>query len=130
MPSSDESKNELQKFYDNEELVAKVARASQAREQLKRPDGWQNIDDESQVRSVLRKLRDNEALSDNLRSTQERCNELLEEARSERRRRKKLEAALHQILQWDCLNPPRADLLADLPWLRNLIEKTLKDDSE
>jgi len=128
MPSNDE---QLEKFLTEQEQLASIQRAlndSRAREKQSRPDGWQNVDDESQVRAVLRRLRDNEALNDNLRSTQERCNELLEEARSERRRRKKLEAALHQILQWDCLNPPRADLLADLPWLRNLIEKTLKDD--
>ncbi len=97
-------------------------------ERLVRPDGWVNADDEAQVRNVLRALSERQTLLDNLTSTQERCNTLIEETRKERRRRKKLEATLHQILQWDCLNPPRPDLLADLPWLRKLIERALKED--
>jgi len=36
-----------------------------------------------------------------------------------------LRAALATIGEWDCLNPPRADLLADLPWLRQVVDEAL-----
>jgi hypothetical protein len=36
-----------------------------------------------------------------------------------------LEAALETIRAWDFLNPPRADLLADLPWLRRVVDGAL-----
>jgi len=36
-----------------------------------------------------------------------------------------LEEALRRIQQWDCLNPPRADLLSDLPWLRGVVDAAL-----
>lgn len=119
MPTSDES-----------DLQRAMSAASVLKEDLakKRPDGWENLDDENQVRAVLRKLKAYETLSDNLTSTQERCNTLIEEARSERRRRKKLEAALHQILQWDCLNPEPSDICSNFPWLKKLVENALKND--
>lgn len=34
-------------------------------------------------------------------------------------------AALRTIRQWDCLNPPRPDLLGDLPWLRQVVDGAL-----
>lgn len=34
-----------------------------------------------------------------------------------------LEGILETISQWDCPNPPRADLLGDLPWLRRLVDE-------
>lgn len=37
--------------------------------------------------------------------------------------------ALRAIRSWDCLNPPRADLLADLPWLRRLVDSALAGSS-
>lgn len=36
-----------------------------------------------------------------------------------------MRTALLQIQQWDCLNPPRAELLADLPWLRRTVDQAL-----
>jgi hypothetical protein len=33
--------------------------------------------------------------------------------------------ALAKIGEWDCLNPPRADLLSDLPWLRATVDAAL-----
>lgn len=39
--------------------------------------------------------------------------------------RDRLRAALGRIQKWDCLNPPRADLLGDLPWLRRLVDEAL-----
>ncbi len=36
-----------------------------------------------------------------------------------------MQSALVKIQQWDCLNPPRADLLSDLPWLRKLVDDAL-----
>jgi len=59
-----------------------------------RPDGWSNLDDEGQVRMLLRRLRDYDAMSDNLKATQERCGELLEDSRQKGRRIKALEAEL------------------------------------
>lgn len=41
------------------------------------------------------------------------------------RERDALKAALIKIQQWDCLNPPRSELLADLPWLKRLVDETL-----
>ncbi len=38
-----------------------------------------------------------------------------------------LQEALERIRSWDCLNPPRPDLLADLPWLRRLVDAALAD---
>ena len=37
----------------------------------------------------------------------------------------RLRAALERIQKWDCLNPPRADLLGDLPWLRKLVDEAI-----
>lgn len=37
----------------------------------------------------------------------------------------RLRAALTHIQRWDCLNPPRGDLLADLPWLARLVDAAL-----
>lgn len=37
----------------------------------------------------------------------------------------RLKAALRKIQQWDCLNPPRPELLADLPWLKRLVDEAL-----
>jgi hypothetical protein len=37
--------------------------------------------------------------------------------------------ALRTIQQWDCLNPPRSDLLSDLPWLRNIVDAAISGDS-
>ncbi len=36
-----------------------------------------------------------------------------------------LRVALTTIQAWDCLNPPRGDLLADLPWLRRVVDAAL-----
>src|SRR5260221_7110983 len=33
--------------------------------------------------------------------------------------------ALKMIAEWDCLNPPRPDLLSDLPWLKRLVDRAL-----
>jgi hypothetical protein len=38
-------------------------------------------------------------------------------------------SALLQIKQWDCLNPPRPDLLSDLPWLKKLVDDALSGPS-
>jgi hypothetical protein len=38
---------------------------------------------------------------------------------------RKLETALRTIQQWDCLNPPRPELLADLPWLKRVVDEAL-----
>ena len=38
------------------------------------------------------------------------------------RRIRELEDVLRHIQQWDCLNQPRTDLLADLSWLRKLVD--------
>jgi uncharacterized membrane protein len=46
------------------------------------------------LRSVLRQLQEVQALRDNLRATQARCGELLEETRAQRRRIKELEDEL------------------------------------
>lgn len=37
--------------------------------------------------------------------------------------------ALQQISRWDCLNPPRPELLADLPWLKKLVDEALSGPS-
>lgn len=62
-----------------------------------RPDGWCNLDDEGQVRAVLRRLRDYDAMSDNLKATQERCNELLEDSRQKGRRISILETEIEVL---------------------------------
>lgn len=36
-----------------------------------------------------------------------------------------LRAAVKTIGEWDCLNPPRGDLLSDLPWLRQVVDSAL-----
>lgn len=36
--------------------------------------------------------------------------------------------ALVKISEWDCLNPPQADLLGDLPWLRSVVDNALAPD--
>lgn len=59
-----------------------------------RPDGWSNLDDEGQLRLLLRRLRDYDAMADNLKATQERCGELLEDSRQKGRRIKALEAEI------------------------------------
>lgn len=44
---------------------------------------------------------------------------------------KELRQALETISQWDVLNPPRKDLLSDLTWLKQLVDKALgKNDTE
>lgn len=40
----------------------------------------------------------------------------------------RLREGLRRIRGWDCLNPPRADLLADLPWLAREIDVLLAED--
>ena len=37
----------------------------------------------------------------------------------------RLRAALRQIQEWDCLNPPDPKLCADHPWLRRLVDDAL-----
>lgn len=37
--------------------------------------------------------------------------------------------ALRQISKWDCLNPPRPELLSDLPWLKKLVDDALAGPS-
>lgn len=41
----------------------------------------------------------------------------------------RLRGILQTIQGWDCLNPPRADLLGDLPWLRKLVDEGLSPNS-
>ena len=72
--------------------------------------------DEDELRMLLN---ERDSLRRNLTQTQERCSQLLNEQRS-------LRAALKRIQAWDCLNPPRIDLCADLPWLRCLVDEALK----
>ncbi len=33
---------------------------------------------------------------------------------------------LERIRAWDCLNPPRSELCADHPWLRELVDRSLE----
>lgn len=40
-----------------------------------------------------------------------------------------LRNGLQRISEWDCLNPPRQDLLGDLPWLRRLVDELLQTPS-
>lgn len=68
--------------------------AALSEKQEERPDGWCNLDDEGQIRMLLRRLRDYDAMADNLKATQERCGELLEDSRQKGRRIKALEAEL------------------------------------
>lgn len=42
---------------------------------------------------------------------------------------KRYRTALQVISQWDVLNPPRPDLLADLPWLKKLVDDALAGPS-
>jgi hypothetical protein len=44
---------------------------------------------------------------------------------SQARRIADLEGAFKTIRAWDCLNPPRPDLLGDLPWLRSVVDAAL-----
>lgn len=53
----------------------------------------------------------------------QRANRELTRLREENGR---LREALERILGWDCLNPPRRELLEDLPWLRRLVETALR----
>jgi len=46
-------------------------------------------------------------------------------AEQARREADQLRAALRTIQEWDCLNPPQADLCADLPWLKQLVDAAL-----
>jgi hypothetical protein len=39
-------------------------------------------------------------------------------------------AVLKTIQGWDCLNPPQADLCADLPWLRRLVDAALDPETK
>lgn len=41
----------------------------------------------------------------------------------------KYRTALQHIAQWDCLNPPRPELLADLSWLKKLVDDALAGPS-
>ena len=41
----------------------------------------------------------------------------------------KYRTALQQIAQWDVLNPPRSELLSDLPWLKKLVDDALSGPS-
>jgi hypothetical protein len=43
--------------------------------------------------------------------------------------RNDLRTALRTIQEWDCLNPPRADLLGDLPWLKRVVDAALQPDN-
>ena len=43
---------------------------------------------------------------------------------------KRMEIALRSIQQWDCLNPPRTDLLNDLGWLKGLVDDALDASGE
>ena len=38
--------------------------------------------------------------------------------------------ALLKIQEWDCLNPPRSDLLCDLPWLRDVVDTAMSQQEE
>jgi hypothetical protein len=51
--------------------------------------------------------------------------EQLNRAVALRRECDRLRAALIRIQEWDCLCPPRQDLLHDLPWLRRLVDEAL-----
>lgn len=51
--------------------------------------------------------------------------ECQEDVSREWRRAEGYRAALKAIQGWDCLNPPNADLCADLPWLRRLVDAAL-----
>lgn len=44
-----------------------------------------------------------------------------------RRKAQKYERALRAIQKWDCLNPPRGELLSDLPWLKQLVDTALSE---
>jgi hypothetical protein len=55
---------------------------------------------------------------------------LLERAAASEQDASRLREALQQIQSWDCLNPPRADLLADLPWLRRIVDAAMQKDAE
>lgn len=41
----------------------------------------------------------------------------------------KYRSALLKIREWDVLNPPRPELLADLPWLKKLVDEALAGPS-
>lgn len=43
--------------------------------------------------------------------------------------RDRYKRTLELILGWDCVNPPDPDRLADLPWLRRVVEAALKPES-
>lgn len=40
--------------------------------------------------------------------------------------RDRYRGALTMIQRWDCLNPPNPELLADLPWLRRVVDDALR----
>ena len=50
---------------------------------------------------------------------------LREESDDLRADNERLREALKTIQAWDCLNPPRPDLLGDLPWLRRVVDAAL-----
>lgn len=62
-----------------------------------RPDGWDNLGDESAYREMMRRLRDYDTMAENLKATQARCGQLLEEFRAERRHSKALEAEVEVL---------------------------------
>lgn len=53
---------------------------------------------DEQLKQVISELREVQSLRDNLKTTQERCNELLEEIRKERKLKAQLESALRETL--------------------------------
>ena len=53
---------------------------------------------ENQVREVLGQLREFQAINDNLKSTQERCSELLEENRQLKREKARLCGVIEKLL--------------------------------
>ena len=49
---------------------------------------------------------------------------------AERKEAERRLTALKTIAQWDCLNPPRGDLLADLPWLRRIVDAAIAESTK
>lgn len=40
-----------------------------------------------------------------------------------------LEHVLRTIQKWDCLNPPNSELCADHPWLKQLVDEAIADQT-
>jgi len=74
-----------------------------------RPDGWDNLGDEAAYREVMRRLRDYDAMAENLKATQARCGQLLEEFRAERRHSKALEAEVEVLRSMLARHQPDTD---------------------